>query len=191
MVEVVVLEHHDHTLLKTVLDVARRVPHVAFAALPEHLAHRLLHLILISQGLITAQIRDASTHAVRRSGSTIMATAIMLQMHSRVTAVDVPEVCGSLASLAASSNYQLGEHMGWPAAKTSIETSTNWSLDQAPVAGGSHDTSRERELENLSRVQGRASAPPRYAHARLPALTRPTTLPIRQTMGLPRRDQAG
>ena len=68
-----------------------------------------------------------------------MATAIMLQMHSRVTAVDVPEVCGSLASLAASSNYQLGEHMGWPAAKTSIETSTNWSLDQAPVAGGSHD----------------------------------------------------
>ena len=41
---VVVLEHHDHTLLKTVLDVARRVPHVAFAALPEHLAHRLLHL---------------------------------------------------------------------------------------------------------------------------------------------------
>ena len=83
-----------------------------------------------------------------------MATAIMLQMHSRVTAVDVPEVCGSLASLAASSNYQLGEHMGWPAAKTSIETSTNWSLDQAPsstspVVGGSHDTSRERELENL------------------------------------------
>ena len=44
VVEVVVLEHHDHTLLKTVLDVARRVPHVAFAALPEHLAHRLLHL---------------------------------------------------------------------------------------------------------------------------------------------------
>ena len=88
-----------------------------------------------------------------------MATAIMLQMHSRVTAVDVPEVCGSLASLAASSNYQLGEHMGWPAAKTSIETSTNWSLDQAPVAGGSHDTSRERELENLSRVQGRARVP--------------------------------
>ena len=41
---VVVLEHHDHTLLKTVLDVARRVPHVASAALPEHLAHRLLHL---------------------------------------------------------------------------------------------------------------------------------------------------
>ena len=144
-----------------------------------------------SQGLITAQIRDASTHAVRRSGSTIMATASMLQMHSRVTTVDVPEACGSLASLAASSNYQLGEHMGWPAAKTSIETSTNWSLDQAPVAGGSHDTSRQRELENLSRVQGRASAPPRYAHARLPALTRPTTLPIRQTMGLPRRDQAG
>ena len=70
-----------------------------------------------------------------------MATAIMLQMHSRVTAVDVPEVCGSLASLAASSNYQLGEHMGWPAAKTSIETSTNWSLDQAPVVDGSHDIS--------------------------------------------------
>ena len=42
----------------------------------------------------------------------------------------------------------------------------------------------------VARKWGWMSTPAKYAHARLPALTRPTTLPIRQTMGLPRRDQA-